>query len=159
MDFLQEQRSNKTTNQNNALVGVKSSIIQKLLHNSGYPAEVIEGDNYCLIKSVSNGTRYQITLSQPNKVGDAYMNLSFVARYDSEQDVLTSIEHMNCFNKLRRFIKGYVEEDGNMVVRVDWFLNQNIAEEQISTWIDLWKACLVLFESFWEDHAGLISID
>ena len=130
-------------------VGIKIENMKNILDQSGISTELELNTNYSMIKILNSETNYKILLSRLNKKRDRFLNLSFVADYSNSRNLVTSIKLINQYNSAHRFTKGYINDHGIIKIRTDWFLNYYVPNNQILTWIQLWDASLILFETFW----------
>ena len=146
-------RKNSGQNENQTCKnGIDPKSIQKILHESGHQAKFTEFENHCVIRSSSNGTKFKITLTLLHQISRNYQILTISAAYENNGPRADSIVSMNRINKERPFINGYVDDDGAAVLKMEWFVPDSISNTQLSRWLELWRACLVVFEWSWQDN-------
>jgi hypothetical protein len=132
--------------------GVKPVIVQEILHEYGYQAQVEEFDGWYEIKSASNGTSFFITLSRFDEEHESYQKMSATAYYQNSKNQHSAIRVMNRFNATCAYLKGYVDEEGGLAIQVDWLVGKGVTIVQIAEWLQLWRAGMVIFEDYWSAH-------
>jgi hypothetical protein len=129
--------------------GVSPQTIREILHETGYQAYVEETDTGWDITSSSNGTSFVIRLNSYDETKDSYRRISISSEYESYWDIDAVVQKMNEFNQTYCHLKGYVEKDGRLIVKMDFLLGEGVSTAQIVQWLQLWRAGLALFERFW----------
>jgi hypothetical protein len=128
---------------------IEPATIQELLHKTGHQA-IIGMYNGChQIESSSNGTHFFITLRSYDEALSGYRQVSLSVKYSSDKDFNGSTQLMNDFNMKHSFVKGFVRDSGDLEVQMDWLIGNGVTVAQISQWLELWRASLVVFENYW----------
>jgi hypothetical protein len=132
--------------------GVKPETIREILHETGYQAVIEECEGGCNITSASNGTRFYINLNAFDENRDSYKRISISTSYTCGMSLDLSVPLMNRFNTQFSFIKGYIEDDGCLSIQMDWLVGKGVSVAQLTQWISMWRAGMVLFEEYWAEH-------
>jgi hypothetical protein len=132
--------------------GVKPETIREILHEAGYQAIVEDIEGGCHITSASNGTRFYINLYAFDEGLKSYKRITISTSYTSDMNLDLSVPLMNRLNAQYSFIKGYVEDDGSISMQMDWLVGKGVSVAQLTQWISMWKAALILFEDYWAEY-------
>ena len=132
--------------------GVKPDMIRGILHETGYQADIEEINGGYNIASASNGTRFLINLQNFDEKLDSYKKVSISASYSSNLSLETSVKLMNGLNARYSFIKGCVEGASNISIRMDWLVGKGVSVAQLTQWIAMWRAAMILFEDYWSEY-------
>ena len=117
------------------------------LQKEGYRAKLVTEDKKVHIESASNGAKFYI---YPENCGDKgeCKDLMIRASYNKLKDKPITVAEINDFNRESRWVRGYLDKEGDPIVEMDiLFTDQQIDEAMFIEAIQVWQKMMGQFHT------------